>query len=272
MKRKSSVVLLVIPILSIIIFVGYYLFRPQSIPVLAYHDFSKAEDIDPTDTKYAFVDNIENFEKQMKYIYNNGYKTLSMDEFYCWKTRKCKLPKKSVLITFDDGNVSIYKYVLPILKKYDLKGTSFIIGSRTLTDSADSGYLTLNQIEQIKTEYPNLEFHSHTFDLHQTKNGQAVIKVSTIDELNVDIKNIEDILDTQYVAYPFGSYTEDYISALKENDYRLGFLYKAPFVRATQENDNFKVPRVTIDRRLQFWRFKLALKIGLPSKTNIIPK
>lgn len=29
--------------------------------------------------------------------------------------------KKSVLITFDDGNASIYKYVLPILKNINLK-------------------------------------------------------------------------------------------------------------------------------------------------------
>lgn len=259
-------------ILIIIIFLIYFNFRPQSIPVLAYHDFDLAENINYK-KKNMFVDSVDNFEKQMKYIYKNNYKTLSMEEFYCWKKRKCELPKKSVLITFDDGYKSIYEHVYPILKKYNLKGTSFIIGD-TITEKAVSNgnYLSWEEIEEIQKDYSDLEFHSHTYGLHKKDGNIHYVKLKSNKELKKDTQKINSRLDTNYIAYPYGAHTDEYIKILKEQDYKLGFIYYAPFIRAKKEHNDFQVPRVTIDSTIQYWRFKFALKVGLPSKTNLLLK
>jgi peptidoglycan/xylan/chitin deacetylase (PgdA/CDA1 family) len=42
-----------------------------------------------------------------------------------------QLPDKTVCITFDDGHKSNYQYVFPILKKYNLKATIFLITGQT---------------------------------------------------------------------------------------------------------------------------------------------
>lgn len=124
-KLLKSILLVLISL--IVLLTVHFECRPQSIPILAYHDFDYQINLKEDD---EWTDSVENFESQMKYIHDNSYTTISMEEFYCWKKGKCTLPKKSVLITFDDGNKSIYNFVYPIMKKYGLKGTSFIIGDR----------------------------------------------------------------------------------------------------------------------------------------------
>ena len=109
-------VVLISALLIILFIFTMYLFM-QRIPVLGYHGFYKTE----VETKGAYVANINDFEEQMKYLNDHHYKTLSMDDYYCWKEKKCKMPRKSVVITFDDGYKNNYLYAFDILKKYDLK-------------------------------------------------------------------------------------------------------------------------------------------------------
>jgi peptidoglycan/xylan/chitin deacetylase (PgdA/CDA1 family) len=91
----------------------------SSIPVLMYHHVLSREGF--------IASSIENFEKQMKFLSDNGWKTLTSNEFYLYKMGKLTLPNKSVLITFDDGWRDNYIYAYPILKKYALKATLFVV-------------------------------------------------------------------------------------------------------------------------------------------------
>ena len=66
---------------------------------------------------------------QLKYLKKHHYKTLSLDEFYNYYKGKKKIPRKSGLITMDDGYQSNYDLAFPLLKKYGMKATVFYIGS-----------------------------------------------------------------------------------------------------------------------------------------------
>ena len=144
MKKKLNIFLLVLFIFVAICIVSYNVFIKKSfdnaIPILAYHDVLENPKFD-TDIS------IKNFEKQMKYLYDNGYKTLSLDELYEWKKGK-EIVGKKVIITFDDGKESFYTTVAPILEKYDMKAIVFVVGSYLNTD----GYLSYEQIEKIVCE------------------------------------------------------------------------------------------------------------------------
>lgn len=72
------------------------------------------------------------FESHLKYLKDNDYKTLSIHEFYEILTNK-KIYKnnKHVLLTIDDARLSVWKYAFPLLKKYQLKATVFIIPGLT---------------------------------------------------------------------------------------------------------------------------------------------
>lgn len=65
-----------------------------------------------------------NFEMQIRYLAEAGYKSLHLPEFYRY-LKGGNIPEKLVLITFDDGYADNYLYAYPILKKYSMKATIF---------------------------------------------------------------------------------------------------------------------------------------------------
>jgi peptidoglycan/xylan/chitin deacetylase (PgdA/CDA1 family) len=99
------------------------------IPILVYHSvrpyyngetpIQKAYDVTPAV-----------FESQMSYLSAYGYTPLSLDEVALANSTSTKLPPKPVAITFDDGWENQYQYALPILLKYRLAATFYVITSR----------------------------------------------------------------------------------------------------------------------------------------------
>ena len=102
------------------------------IPIITYHRvISDKEKKKIKGKNSSLFISVSMFRKQMRWLHKHNYRTISTQEFYDWYTGKIKLPKKSVLITFDDGSYSVMKYALPVLKKYNMKATFFIIGKNT---------------------------------------------------------------------------------------------------------------------------------------------
>lgn len=228
----------------------------KKIPVLCYHDIMKTKDYNKlTEEEKAFVIEYDVFEKQMKLLKKLGYKTLTMDEFYKWKKGEIKLPYKSVLITFDDGYENVYKYAMPILKENNLKSCVFIIASK-LNDVKD--YISISQIKDSQKKYPNIEFCSHSYDLHV----RGSVESKKLSELEKDIKQYEKSMGKcKYFAYPFGHYTNEMIESLKSHDYKLAFIFEMPKKVKKNEND-YLIPR--INTSFSQSTFKFFLKIILP--------
>ena len=82
------IILFVVIILGLVI---TYLFMPTKIPVLTYHDFVKET---PQNTMQIKE---EDFRKEMKYLHDHHYKSLTLKDIDCFINNQCKLPKKSVL-------------------------------------------------------------------------------------------------------------------------------------------------------------------------------
>ena len=88
----------------------------DKIPILTFHrlvpDDVKKE-VYPTN---QWVGSVKVFEEMISYLHDNGYKTISTEEFYDWYSGKVEFDKKTVVITFDDGFYEDYYLALPILK------------------------------------------------------------------------------------------------------------------------------------------------------------
>ena len=82
----------------------------RSLRVLAYH---------------TILDEI-NFEEQLLYLKKN-YSIISIDQLREFLFKNIKLPERSVLITLDDGDMSVYNNALPIFKKHDIPAVVFVI-------------------------------------------------------------------------------------------------------------------------------------------------
>ena len=140
----------------------------DKIAVLTFHRVAEHDIKEKIFKDNEWVNDMEIFEQQMQYLYDNGYETLSSDEFYCWYKKECEFSKKTVLLTFDDGDAELYYNVLPILQKFNFKATAFIIGEyvKDITapfDGITKNYIGRDLINEIQVVYPNIEFHFQFF-------------------------------------------------------------------------------------------------------------
>ncbi|MFQ5787728.1 MAG: polysaccharide deacetylase family protein, partial [Thermodesulfobacteriota bacterium] len=128
------------------------------------------------------------FETMLRYLKENGYHTLSIDEFYqILINKKEKKTGRSILLTFDDGMGSVWSIAYPLLKKYGFKATVFLVPGRIKyrnkyypnledvwvgtanmqevleRDHSDQPFSTW---EEVKTMHESgaFDFESHTFD------------------------------------------------------------------------------------------------------------
>lgn len=221
----------------------------NKIPVLTYHRI--VNDSEKNTKKYknstlAISKSI--FYKQMEWLNNMGYRTINCEELYLWHQGKIKLPNKTTLITFDGGSIGVIKNALPILMKFNFKGTLFIIGNKMLSNKEE--FISYSLMKNIKKLYPNLEFQSHTFDLHKEIKRDEYKKVLR----DAIIQN--RFFGFEFLAYPFGKYSSEMIRAYKEIGIKMAFTYnKDNSQYATRNQDIYKVKRIKINGREPFSKF-----------------
>ena len=163
------------------------------LPILMYHFFydASAGQTGP-DANYM---EIHAFEEQMKYLHDNGYYYPSWQEVADFIDGKISLPSKSVVVTADDGNKSFFDLAVPILHKYEVKATSFII-----TKYSGDFYLTHKD--------PYVSYQSHTNSMHEGgcaggTNGK--MRCISLEDGIADLKKSYELLgNSDALAYPFG--------------------------------------------------------------------
>lgn len=233
------------------------------IPVLTFHRLVPGDIKEKYFKKDQWVGSIEVFEEMMKYLHDNGYNTISTLEFYDWYTGKVEYDKKTVLICFDDGFYEDYYYAYPILRKYNLKATSFLVGSRikpttTIYSYNEETYKNkityyINQytIDKVRNEYPNLEFQSHTYDLHSFKKDKNTkLKTFKVNMLSYEELSLDAERSLQFgfktLAYPYGQYNALIKKILQEKGYLVAFRF-TPSAYATRKDEQYAVGRIKIN-------------------------
>lgn len=138
------------------------------VPILMYHHFGEEE-------ASGVVISPEQFESQMKALVEAGYTSVSFREVCDYAINGARLPEKPVLITIDDGYMSVYESAYPILLKYNIKATVFIVGvfhGRTMY--RDTPHLlqppTFGDEEAREMSGSGLvSIQSHSYDMHHIK-------------------------------------------------------------------------------------------------------
>jgi peptidoglycan/xylan/chitin deacetylase (PgdA/CDA1 family) len=206
--------------------------------------------------------NVDEFEKQMNILHDNGYTTINTQTLYKYIRREIKLPRKTVLITFDDGYEGVNKYAYPILKKYGFTATVFLITSKIPENSEtfNPDLLQFMSKQSIQNSTDVFEFGSHTDNLHKLEADQnSKLVDSTPEEIKTDIYISKQKINTSVFAYPYGMYSENNIDILKEIGFTMAFTTKEGLV--TKQSDLYKLPRYTIYSNTSMKFFKRMVGI-----------
>jgi len=160
------------------------------------------------------------FDKQMAYLEENNYHTITPGQLYDSLENNAALPENPVLITFDDGYRDNYKNAYPILKKYGFKATIFVI---TGFMDVQPNYITWEQAKELDANGISIE--SHTV---QHKSMTEISNEQLWTELTESKKMIDARLgkDTKFIAYPTGTYNLHIAQMVKDAGYQGAFTIK----------------------------------------------
>ncbi|MBK1812425.1 polysaccharide deacetylase family protein [Clostridium sp. YIM B02505] len=209
------------------------------IPILCYHD------VNPTKGNDLLL-NPDKFRQQMKYLKDNDYSTLTLDELHGYLRENIPIPSKSIVLTFDDGYIGNYTYAFPILKEFGFTATIFMISECVDKDS----YLTSNQVKEL-SEY-GIDIESHTTD------HSDLTKLSLSEQIDILEKSkhsLENRLNkpVDYIAYPYGKLNNNSKKAAAAAGYKMAFNLEGDY---TDKKDNlYNLDRFYIGNSLSMSNF-----------------
>jgi len=151
--------------------------------------------VSPIDSQYYVRP--EKFEDQMKLLHDWEYTVIPIELLVKAIEEGAELPPRPVIITFDDGDLSVYETAFPIMQKYELTGVVYIVGNYMDTD----GYMTAGQIKELAAAGWEIGSHSRSHrDL--TRLGTPILR-QEIHQAKRDLEGATGVQATTF-AYPFG--------------------------------------------------------------------
>jgi peptidoglycan/xylan/chitin deacetylase (PgdA/CDA1 family) len=103
----------------------------------------------------------ESFERQMAFLRKQGYNVVPLNKLIDIISSKKSIPPKTVAITLDDGYENNYTNAFPILKKYNIPATIFVVVEKI----GQYEYLNWDQLKEMSHSGIDIGSHqlSHTF-------------------------------------------------------------------------------------------------------------
>jgi peptidoglycan/xylan/chitin deacetylase (PgdA/CDA1 family) len=261
----TSGVLVIGGVLVLFYYMAYSIlqeYRRDRVPALLYHRLISREkttfaQLTNHDRSYETYDSV--FNDQMAYLYREGFKTISLDQFLSYQKGLIHLPPQSIMLTFDDGFASNYYYAFPVLKKYGMTATIFVTPDTESENfkryrSTDSP-LNQEQMREMSEQGISIQSHGMTHR-YLTDLEPDVVRW----ELTESKKVLEQILGkpVQYLAIPSGAYNR----TIRKIAHEAG--YKAVFCMLKGSNnkksDLYALRRLVIGRDLNMEDFRRILQ------------
>jgi peptidoglycan/xylan/chitin deacetylase (PgdA/CDA1 family) len=203
------------------------------------------------------------FARQMAFLKKQGFIFYSASEMVEYFREHGSFPPKGLSITFDDGWKDNYENAFPVMQRFDVKATIFLIPScigqfsdKALSEGEFSReHLSLEDIQKMSQH--GIEFGSHTLN-HKLLDRIPLDEVKF--ELEESKRQIEKLLSQpcQVFAYPGGHFNEEARKSAEDAGYMAAF---TTVYGATDHLDLYALNRTEILRRDRFL-FQFARKIN----------
>lgn len=225
--------------------------------VLMYHHIAESEageEITITPAK---------FKSHLKLLQDHHYQVISMEEYAGYIINGAPVPPNAVVITFDDGYESYYKYGYPILKEFGYTATNFLIVSYVGSKNSSLPFMNWEQVIQMKND--GFSFYSHTYNAHEKRKGDKNQLVPSLgnriwlDDYNrleteeeyikrvkEDLSHANQVLreklgnEWNILCFPYGFFTKTLLEAGKEIGIDFFFTTKDG-INTNQDKEIFRV-------------------------------
>jgi peptidoglycan/xylan/chitin deacetylase (PgdA/CDA1 family) len=177
------------------------------IPILIYHH------VVPDHAQGVLYVTPDGFEQQLKYLSDNGYRSVSFADLANCLECGASLPERPVILSFDDGWSNQYQYAFPLLQKYGFSGTFYVVAGYV----DHQNFITSEQLKTMMAAGMVIGGHSRT---HPALSGVGTARLK--DEVAGSKAWLEDRLGVAIdsFAYPYGSYSSATVAAVKAAGYR----------------------------------------------------
>lgn len=208
------------------------------VPILLYHRFGPVVADSMTVTTNVF-------ESHLRYLMNNGYRVIPLGRLIDYHQKKGPAPAaKSVVIVADDAHISVYRYMLPLVRKYKIPVTLFAYPSAI---SNASYAMTWEQLRDLKkTGLFDIQSHTYwhpNFNRERRKLTAEQFGKFTDSQLKRSKEKIARELggDVDLLAWPFGIHDDYLADRAAKAGYRAAFTIVR---RHASPGDNpMKLPR-----------------------------
>jgi len=190
--------------------------RYQTVPILCYHRLGSANS--------KMVVSPANFEAQLDWLARNDYRVIRLADLSGFLSGTLPLPRRSVVITFDDGYESVYRHAFPLLKKHGFAATVFVY-----TDFLGGGdALTWPQLLEMRASgLVEVQSHSKSHrNLIERANGESDERYRA--NIEGEMRVPRDLLErrlaparVRHLAYPFGDANEVVLESAARNGFEL---------------------------------------------------
>ena len=182
--------------------------REARVPILMYHHISVPPP-DADDVRRDLSVTPQDFEDQLRYLKKAGYHSITLSDLIYYLATGKRLPRKPIILTFDDGYRDNYTHAYPLLKKYGFVGTFFLITAPI--DQENEEYLSWDQVKEMSAG--GMEFEPHTYT-HPDLSGQPVDYI--VWQIMASKEAIEERTGkmARFFSYPSGRYDQQVVDIL----------------------------------------------------------
>lgn len=238
-RRRNFIIIAALIALIAALLLPYLLER--GIPVFMYHCVAE----EPRDGDPNLYVRPEQLEEELNYLKDNGYTTLFSEEY-----KKAYETYKPVILTFDDGYEDNYELLFPLLKKYNMKATIFVVSAYV----GKKDYLNEKQIKEM-VDSGLVSIQSHTAN-H--------VDLSREDTDSIDIEYRESCAalakitgkNVTTISYP-GGYVNDNVIDETSRYFTYGYAIDTNMYSKT---NHYEISRGGVYRNTTLDSFKMALK------------
>ncbi|WP_010521749.1 polysaccharide deacetylase family protein [Aquimarina agarivorans] len=230
------------------------------LPILMYHNVT----LNKSDAKGLTIFK-DTMESHFNYLKEKGYSTFHFKDL---GEPSFVLPKKSVIITFDDVYKSQWVIAYPLLQKYGLKASFFVpfkyVNGKDDWSTGKQEIMDISQLKSFDESVIELGLHSYAHKAYPLLNTNELEldfekSLNFIEENSLNVSNV--------LAYPYGKFprkgnqNKEFNAILRQNNIKYA-LRIGNRINSFPFKNNFEIQRLDIKAEDGLTKFKRKLKWG----------